>query len=90
GGGTEVSGGSYARQLAGLSEATGSGGTTSNAAEIAFPTATANWGTVTHVALMDAVTSGNMIMWSALDAEKTVNDGDTFKINATELDITIA
>ena len=52
GGGTEVTGGSYARELAGLSEATGSGGTTSNAAEIAFTQATASWGTVTHIALM--------------------------------------
>ena len=90
GGGTEVSGGSYARELAGLSEAAGSGGATSNAADIPFTTATGDWGTVTHVALMDAVTAGNMIMWSALDASKTVNNGDTFKINATELDVTVA
>lgn len=90
GGGTEVSGGSYARQLAGLSEATGSGGTTSNASDITFPTATAAWGTVTHVALMDAESGGNMIMHSALDVEKAVGDGDTFKINAGELDVTVA
>ena len=89
-GGTEVSGGSYARELAGLSEATGSGGATSNAADITFTTATADWGEVTHVALMDAVTAGNMIMWSALDASKTVNNGDTFKINAGDLDVTVA
>lgn len=90
GGGTEVSGGAYARQLAGLSEATGSGGTTSNEADITFPTATADWGTVTHVAIMDAETGGNMIMHSALDASKTVNNGDTFKINAGDLDVTVA
>ena len=88
--GTEVSGGSYARELAGLSEATGSGGTTSNTADITFTTATASWGTVTHVALMDAVSGGNMIMWSILDAEETVGDGDTFKINAGDLDVTVA
>ena len=85
GGGTEVTGGSYARQLVGLSEATGSGGTTSNAADITFPTATASWGTVTHVAIMDAVTTGNMIMHSALDVSKTVDDGDAFKISAGDL-----
>lgn len=90
GGGTEVSGGSYARELAGLTEATGAGGATSNAADIEFTTATANWGEVTHVALMDAVSGGNMIMWSALDVAKTVNDGDTFKINAGDLDVTVA
>lgn len=90
GGGTEVSGGSYARELAGLSEATGAGGATSNASDITFTTATASWGTVTHCAIMDAVSAGNMIMHSALDASKVVASGDTFKINAAELDVTVA
>ena len=85
GGGTEVSGGGYARQPVGLSAASGAGGSTSNAADITFPTATADWGTVTHVAIMDAATGGNMIMHSPLDASKTIAVGDTFKINATEL-----
>lgn len=88
GSGTEVTGGSYARQDAGLSVA--SGGASSNASDITFPTATADWGTVTHCALMDAATSGNMLMHSALDASKTVNNGDTFKINAGDLDVTMA
>ena len=86
--GTEVTGGSYARQLAGLSAA--SGGASSNAADIVFPTATADWGTVTHVGLRDAVTAGNLFMHSALDAPKTVANGDTFKINAGDLDVTVA
>jgi hypothetical protein len=89
GGGTEVSGGSYARQLAGLS-APSPAGVSANAADITFPTATANWGTVTHVGLFDAVTAGNLLMWSPLDVNKTVNDGDTFKINAGDLDVTIS
>ena len=86
--GTEVTGGSYARQLAGLSAA--SAGASSNAADITFPTATADWGTVVACALFDAVTAGNMYMWSLLDANKTVNNGDTFKINAGDLDVTVA
>ncbi len=88
GGGTEVSGGSYARQAAGLSAA--SGGASSNAADITFPQATADWGTVTHLGLFDAATSGNLLMWTPLDASKTVNNGDTFKINAGDLDVTVA
>lgn len=88
GSGTEVTGGSYARQLAGLSVA--SGGASANASDITFPTATANWGTVTHVALLDAATAGNMLMHSPLDTSKTVNSGDTFKINAGDLDVTVA
>jgi hypothetical protein len=87
GGGTEVSGGSYARQAVTLSAA--SGGASSNSADITFPTATANWGTVTHLALMDALTGGNMLMHTALDESKTVNNGDTFKINAGALDVTV-
>jgi len=86
--GTEVSGGSYARQLAGLSAA--SGGASSNAADITFPTATADWGTVTHIGLRDAVTAGNLFMHSAADAPKTIASGDTYKINATELAVTLA
>lgn len=84
---TEVSGGAYARQLAGLSAA--SGGASDNAADITFPTATASWGTITHCALMDAATSGHVLMWTPLDASKTVGIGDTFKINAHDLDVTV-
>lgn len=80
----------YTRELAGLSEA--SGGASSNAAAIEFPTAGADWGIVTHVALMDGDTrgAGNVFMWSRLDATKEVKNGDTFKINSAELDVTVA
>jgi len=86
----ELSGGAYARKLAGLTEATGSGGATSNALAIEFPTATGVWGTLTHVALMDALTTGKVVMWARLDAFKTVAVGDTFKINAGDLDVAVA
>jgi hypothetical protein len=90
GGGTEVTGGSYARvavtsslanfagtQSAGSTAASsGTGGTTSNNAAITFPAPTANWGTVTHFAVYDASTSGNLLFWGALTASKTVNNGD--------------
>src|SRR3972149_4252036 len=54
GGGTEVSGGSYARVQrdpldANWTAASATDGLTGNAADITFPTPTANWGTVTHV-----------------------------------------
>ena len=85
---SEVSGGSYAKQIVGLSAS--SDGTSSNASDITFPTATAGWGTVSTIALLDASSGGNVIMYSALDSNKTVNDGDTFKINSGDLDVTIA
>jgi hypothetical protein len=84
----EVSGGSYARQAVTLTAA--SDGESSNSGDITFPTATADWGTITHVALMDASTGGNVLMYSALDSSKTVNNGDTFKINDGDLDVTVA
>ena len=83
----EVSGGAYARQLAGLSAP--SDGVSSNGADIIFPTATADWGTVTHCALMDAATAGNVLMYSALDTSKVVSNGDTFKFNAGDLSATV-
>ena len=83
----EVSGGSYARELAGLSAS--DNGTSSNAGDITFTTATGDWGTITYVALMDAATAGNVLMYSALDEAKPVGTGDTFKINAGDLDVAI-
>lgn len=87
GGGTEVSGGSYARKS--LSFAASSGGSIATDAVADFGTATANWGTITHVAVLDAVTSGNFLWHGALTASKTVNDGDTFKVASGSLTCTL-
>jgi hypothetical protein len=95
GGGTEVSGGAYARVArnpldANWAATSGTDGATSNVADITFPTATANWGTVTHVGIFDNTTGGNLLFWGALTTAKAVNNGDTFKFNAGDLDITLA
>ena len=80
GGGTEVVGGSYSR-VAIVNNSTNFpdavGGTKSNGTVITFPTATANWGDVTHFAIMDAATGGAIIDWGALTAPITVNSGNT-------------
>lgn len=90
GGGTEVTGGSYARvsvtsslanwagtQSAGSTTASsGTGGTTSNNGAITFPAPTANWGTVTCWGIFDASTSGNLWIYSTLTVNKTINNGD--------------
>jgi len=86
GSGTEVSGGSYARQSAAFS-VTDNTATTTGAVE--FPTATASWGTITHVGLYDASTSGNLLAYAALDTSKTIASGDVFRIPAGDLDITL-
>jgi hypothetical protein len=87
GGGTEVSGGSYARQAVTLAAA--SGGASSNSADVTFPQATGDWGTITHLALFDALTAGNMLMWTPLDASKDIDTGDTFVVEAGDLDVTV-
>lgn len=93
GGGTEVSGVNYARIDSGsFSTMTGiTTGATSNLAEIAFAQAGAGgWGTVTHIGLFDAVSGGNLIYHGILSASKTVDENDTFKIAAGDLDITVS
>ncbi len=87
GGGTEVSGGSYARQQVTFGAA--SGGSASNASDIRFPTATADWGTVTHVGLHDAASGGNLLWHGALSASKTINNGDTASFPAGSLVVTL-
>jgi hypothetical protein len=93
--GTEVTGGSYARVDvppldANWTATSGGDGETDNASAITFTTATANWGTVTHFALFDATSAGNMLIWGALDSSVVINDGDTFKFNANALKISVA
>lgn len=91
GGGTEVSGGSYAR-VAVTNNLTNwpaaSGGAKSNGTEIAFPEATASWGTVVAFAIFDAATAGNMLYWATLTANKTIDSGDTAKFAVGDLDVT--
>ena len=84
--GTEVSGGGYARQSAGF---TTSGNTASNTSAIEYPTATAGYGTVVAVAVLDSLSSGNMLAYASLTSSKTIATGDVFRIPAGDLDITL-
>jgi len=89
---TEVSGGAYARQsLNGSTNyfTVAASGATSNYDDIEFPVATDDWGTITHVAVMDALTSGNVLIWGALTSSKIIENGDQFKFTAGNLDITL-
>ena len=86
GSGTEVSGGSYARQSASF---TVSGNTATTDAAIEFPTATASWGSITHIGIFDALTSGNLLAHSSLTAAKTIESGDVFRIPSGDIDITL-
>lgn len=85
--GTEVSGGSYARQS--LSVTTASAGITTSSADVTFPQATTNWGTVSHIAILDALTSGNLLMYTPLTTAKTIESGDILKISSGNLTVTL-
>jgi hypothetical protein len=88
GSGTEVStsGTAYARQSAAF---TVSGNTASNSAAIEFPTATASYGTVSHVGVYDASTGGNLIAYAALTTAKAIDTGDVLRVPLGDLDITL-
>jgi hypothetical protein len=86
--GTEVSGGSYARQA--ITFGAPSNGVTTNTAAIEFPQATATWGTVGWIGIEDALTGGNLLYHSPLDASKTIQSGDIFKIAIGSLSVTLA
>ncbi len=85
--GTECSGGSYARQA--VTFGAPSNGVTTNSASVTFPTASGNWGTITHIGIRDAVTSGNLLYHTPLDTAKTVNTSDVFTISSGNLSVTL-
>lgn len=86
--GTEVSGGSYARQAVAFSAP--SGGATDNSAQLDFPKATADWGTITHFGVRDASSGGNLLFFGALAASKTINTDDKLQVEAGSLDISLS
>lgn len=104
GGGTEVTGGSYTRVAVTANTtnfkgtdggtggaSTGTDGQVNNAVEITFAAPTANWGTITNFAILDAASLGNMLIHGALTASKTVNNGDPApKFAVDDLTLTFA
>jgi hypothetical protein len=87
--GAEVSGNGYARQA--IAFGASSGGTASNSGAVEFPAANGgDFGTITHIGIYDASSSGNLLFHSALTTSKTIADGDIFKIAVSGVDITAA
>lgn len=86
GGGTELSGSAYTRQSCAMSV---TGNTASNSANVEFPAATGNWGTVTHAAIFDASTGGNMLAYATLTSSKVVETGDILRFSTGQLQVTL-
>lgn len=82
----EVSGGSYARVAVTFGAPTDGDGV---AGTTTFTTATAGWGTIRFVAIMDASTSGNVLSYAQLTSDVTINNGNTFQFNSGSLASTV-
>jgi hypothetical protein len=83
--GTEVAGGSYARKV--ITFGASSSGAATNNTNVDFtlmPTCT-----VTGIAVLDALTSGNILVYGALGSSKAVTSGDTLRIASGDLSISI-
>ena len=89
--GTEVSGTGYARVTASFGVAAGTTGSVTTDADTTWSAAgSGGWGTVGWIGLWDAASGGNMLYHTALDAAKTIDEGDVFKITATNLTVALA
>jgi len=89
GGGTEVSGGSYARTAVTFTVSGTAPTTASNSSAVEFPTATGSWGTIVAAGIFDASTSGNLLAFANLTTSKTVDSGDVLRFNTGEIDVTL-
>lgn len=87
GGGTEVSGGGYARQSVTFS-VTGDAGSNTNA--LNFTASGANFGDISHGAIFDAATAGNMLCWTAFPTTTTINDGASLVVDVGNLVVRFA
>jgi len=90
GGGTELSGSGYARETVAFAAATSGAGTTSNSGAVVFTADGGDWGSVTHMGIHDASSSGNLLWHGALAAAKTVLDGDSLEFAVGNIDLTVA
>ena len=88
GSGTEVSGGSYARVA--VTFGAPSNGVSTNSANVEFPVCTSSWGTITHIGIMDALTTGNLLYHTALTTSKVIDVDDIFRITTGNLSVTLA
>jgi hypothetical protein len=83
-----TSGTAYGRQ--GVNFSAAANGTAATSGTVTWSTATADWGTVTHVAVMDASTAGNVLFYGNLTSSKVIENGDTFQISSTNLTVSLA
>ena len=84
--GVEVSSGAYTRQPVTFGDPVS--GTTSNTADVVFPTASATWGTVVAYAIMDDPTGGNMLYYAPFAAPRLIDVNDDARFPVGQLMVT--
>lgn len=93
GGVTEVSGTGYARAAVARNVTTNfdapASGATQNSNIIDFGTAGGSWGTVVAFGILDASSSGNLLLHGAVSPSKTISNGDPVSYAAGALDIAL-
>jgi len=83
GGGTEVSGGSYARQL--ITWTAPVNGQSSNVADALFPVASAAWGIIVAFGVYDASSGGNLLYFNTLSTPRNVQINDQVRFPMGQL-----
>ena len=83
----EPVGNAYARTLCNT-WATASARATSNQASVTFPAATGSWGTISHYAVFDASSGGNMLGYGSLSTPNSVVNGNVVTFAIGEIDVT--
>ena len=86
GGGTEVSGGAYARTNVTFGSA--ANGSIGNTNDVIFPTASASWGTVVAVAVYDSAGAPVMILYGPTAVGKLVEQGDEYRLPVGAITLT--
>lgn len=89
-GGSELSGNGYARQSAAFDAPGATDGLTQNTAQVKFTAAGGDWSEATHLGIYDALTGGNLLFWTPLDANRTATDTDSINVAAGALTVTLA
>ena len=86
--GNELSGNGYSRQL--ITFGAASGGSATNTTQETFTASGGNFGTITHVALHDASSNGNLLFHAELSSSRTVNDGESIVFAIGDVTVSLA
>ncbi len=95
-GGTEVSGGSYARvaitnNTTNFPNSTGtSTGVKTTGATITFATPSAGWGTVVSVGFYDAASGGNLLAGGTLTTSRSISSGNSVSFASGSITLTVS